>query len=220
MKKREIGNIYLSWRKGPGSRRYLVGRLKRNHTQGVKFEYLKEEASKAQKEGFVPYTEFPDIDSEYNKNVLDVFGQRIMKSERTDVSNFYDFWEIDQEFKEDKYYMLAHTQGWIPTDNFEFLADFNPIKGLSFLTDLAGVTKRKLDPNLVKPGDELRFEYEPDNNYDKYAIKVYKGQQELGYIKKIHNLVFQKKRGNNFKLRVKATDKNGTLKKIFVKVYL
>lgn len=217
---KEIGHIYLCWRKGLGERRHIVGILKRNATDGVKFSYLQEGVKKAQNDGFTIYTEFPDLVKTYNGSALEVFGQRIMKSERSDINDFLSFWEISPKFKNDKYYLLARTQGLNPSDNFEFLADYNPIKGLCFMTDLAGLSKLNLPKGSINIGDELSFEKEPKNEFDQYAVKVsYKGQQ-IGYIKKIHSKVFYKAGGENLKIKVKALDQNGMIKRIFVKVYL
>jgi hypothetical protein len=215
---KEIGHIYLSWREGFGKRRHIVGVLKRNATQGIRFSYIKGGVEAAKKDGFSPYTEFPDFDREYTENVLEVFGQRIMKSERSDISDFYDFWEIDTKYKDDKFYLLAHTQGLIPTDNFEFLADYNPSKDLRFLTDLASLSTLKLPANSIQPGDILTYKLESDNMFDDKAVKVFKGDTEIGYIKKIHSRVFYKQKGNLLKLVVKAVEQNGVIKRIFVKV--
>lgn len=215
---KEISHIYLSWRESLGKRRHIVGVLKRNATLGVRFSYIKKGVEEAKKDGFSPYTEFPDFDKEYNINVLEVFGQRIMKSERSDISDFYDFWEIDTKFKDDKFYLLAHTQGLNPTDNFEFLADYNSNQNLRFLTDLASLSKLKLSADSVKPGDLLTYKLEPDNKFDDKAVKVFKGDIEVGYIKKIHSRVFHKKKGSLLKLVVKAVEQNGVIKRIFVKV--
>ena len=103
------------------------------------FSYIKKNIQLAIQDGFSPYTEFSDVAKTYSDNVLDIFGQRLMKSERADIQSFYDFWEIKPEFKADKYYLLAHTQGMVTTDNFEFLADYKVRKDLSFVTDLANV---------------------------------------------------------------------------------
>lgn len=172
----------------------------------------------AKKDDISPYTEFPDIDKEYTENVLEVFGQRIMKSERSDISDFYDFWEIDPTFKDDKFYLLAHTQGLTPTDNFEFLVDYNPNKNLRFLTDLANLSTLKLPSDAIKSGDVLTYKLESDNEFDDKAVKVFKGEKEVGYIKKIHSRVFYKQKGSLLKLVVKAVEQNGVIKRFFVKV--
>ncbi len=215
---KEIGHIYLSWREGQGKRRHIVGVLKRNATQGVRFSYIPEGVDAAKKDGFSPYTEFPEFGKEYFSNVIDVFGQRIMKSERSDISDFYKFWEIDTKYKDDKYYLLAHTQGLNPSDNFEFLADYNPVKQLRFLTDLASLSNLKLPAGTVKSGDILTYKLEEGNAHDNKAVKVFKGGQEVGYIKKIHSRVFHKLKAKTLTLIVKAVEENGVVKRVFVKV--
>jgi hypothetical protein len=215
---KEIGDIYLSWREGLGKRRHIVGVLKRNATKGIRFSYIPRGVEIAEKDGFSPYTEFPDLNKHYTENVIEVFGQRIIKSERSDILDFYDFWEIDEKYKDDKYYLLAHTQGLNPADNFEFLADYNPTKNLRFLTDLASLSKLKLKADSVKPGDLLTYQLEPNNEYDDKAVKVFKDGQQIGYLKKIHSRVFYKQKGNHLKLQVKAVEQNGVIKRIFVKV--
>lgn len=216
--KKEFGHIFLTWRQGSGHRRHIVGVLKKSALKGISFQYLQRNIEMAKEQGFVPYTEFPEIDKIYIDNVLETFSTRLTKAERTDISDFYKFWEIAEKNKDDKFYLLAKTQGFLPTDNFELLADYYPVIELNFLTDLAGVSHLKLPNDSISVGDELRFEKETSNEKDSFAIKVLKGDLEIGYIKKIHAKVFHKKHGDKLKLKVKAIDKNGVIKRVFVKV--
>ena len=195
-----------------------MGVLEHTANDSFVFTYDHSSVVKAAMEGFTPYTEFPDVSKSYNGQVLEIFGQRIIKSERPDVQQFYDFWEIDPAFKEDKFYMLAHTQGLLPTDNFEFLADYNPLAGLHFLTELAGLTNYQLPSDAIKYGDVLRFEIDKGNKFDPEAVKVFNSDKEIGYIKKIHCRLFHKPGTEKLKLTVKAIDKNGIINKIFIKV--
>lgn len=192
-----IGNIFLIWRKGPGSRRIPVGVIKRNSIDGTRFEYLQKSIKEAEKQGFIPYTGFPDITRTYTKNVLEILSQRIVKSERNDLSAFFEFWRIDTSKRKDQYYMLAHTQGILPTDNFEFLADFNPKKGLTFVTEIAGLTKSKISSDNLSVGDILDYELEKDNPHDSYAVKLFKKDLYLGYVKLIHSKVFHRAKGKS-----------------------
>lgn len=217
--KQGIGNIFLIWRKGQGSRRIIVGMIKNNKTEGARFSYCEEGVKEAVKDGFVCYTDFPNLLAEYNENVLDIFGQRLNKSEREDIQKYYDFWEVDPIHKHDKYYLLAHTQGIVPTDNFELLANYSPVKGLKFVSEICGLSKLSLPSDTVDVGDELTWEKEPTNAYDKRAVKVYKGNTLLGYIKKVHSSFFYKKGSNRFKIRVISVDKNGHLNRVFIKIY-
>jgi hypothetical protein len=216
---KEIGNIHLCWRPAKGSSRIAVGIIKHSITRGVRFNYLKEGVAEAQKFGFKSYEGFPDLDKEYTENVIEIFGQRIIKSERSDVKDFYDFWGVNQAFKDNDIYMLAYTQGLLPTDNFEFLADFNPEKGLSFVSEIAGLTEAKLDAETISEGDELTYELEPDNLHDSNAVKLYKNGMHVGYIKLIHSRVFYKV-SRTFKIKAHAIEANGILKRVFIKISL
>ena len=217
---KEFDKIFLSWRRGQGTRRHIVGVLEETLDDRYVFSYDKDGIEVAEEEGFTPYTEFPNIDIHYNGNVLDIFSQRLIKQERPDIQKFYDFWEIDDKFKDDKFYLLGHTQGLLPSDNFEFLADYNIVEGLHFVTELAALSVKNLPSHVLEIGDSLNFEIEKDNKHDKDAVKILKGDNEIGYVKKIHCRVFRKPGAEKLRLSVKAIDKNGTIKRVFIKVTL
>ena len=160
--------------------------------------------------------EIPEI-IEYYKNVIEIFGQRIMRSERNDVKDFYNFWLIDKKHLNDVYYMLAHTQGILPTDNYEFLAEFNSSKDLKFITEISGLSKYKISSDILKKGDVLSYKKEPNNSYDKYAVKVFKNKVCLGYIKIIHNRIFHRS-NKEFKVSVQHIEKNGILNRVFLRI--
>jgi hypothetical protein len=214
---KSIGNIYLTWRKGKGERRIPIGIIKRNKTKGTRFQYLQKGVEEAEKFGFSIYEGFPDTSTTYSNNVIEIFGQRIMRSERNDIKDFYDFWLIDKKHLNDVYYMLAHTQGILPTDNYEFLAEFNSSKDLRFITEISGLSKNKINSDILKKGDILTYKKESKNSYDEYAIKVYKDKVFLGYIKIIHNRIFYRS-SKEFKISVQHIEKNGVLNRVFLKV--
>jgi len=213
-----IGTIFLAWRKGKGSRRKIVGLIKRSATNGVRFYYLKEGVEEAQKEGFTPYIDFPDTTKEYKENVLEIFGQRLIKTERPDAQKYLDFWDIDPKFKDDKYYLLAYTQGMQSNDNFEFLADFHPVKGLSFVSEICGLSHSKIEPGFLSVGDKLSWEREKENPKDPFAVKVLKGTKVLGYVKMIHSKVFHKSGKYDLQVRVKSLDQNGSINRVFIEI--
>jgi len=212
---KEIECIYLAWRTGKGQRRYKVGVIEKNDTTGFSFRYLVTE-EEAKKIGFTSYTEFPDLSKRYSENVLGIFGQRLTKSERSDIQKYYDFWEIKPEHKEDKFYLLAHTQGLLATDNFEFLADYLPVKNLSFISEICGLSQYKTSSDILKEGDVLRWEYEQNNEYDPKAVKIFKDDTLLGYVKIVHSCVFYK--DEELKIKVKRAEKNGYLNRVFIKI--
>jgi hypothetical protein len=214
----EIGRIFLSWRKSVGSPRHIVGVIKKASIGRTTFEYLQNSLDPAYKEGFAPYTDFPETSNVYTENVLEIFGQRLTKMDRSDISHFADFWGLDARFQQDKFYLLAHTQGWLPTDNFEFLAEFFPVKGLRFITDLAGLSKNADALKVLNIGDRLNFKKERENPYDSKAILVIKGNTTVAYIKRIHNLVFHHPRSSSLKVIVKAIEDGVHVRKVFVEV--
>jgi hypothetical protein len=212
----KFGHLYLSWRKGSGYPRHIIGVIKIKKS-GVTFSYIEHNVEEANKDGFTTYTEFPDIHKTYSENVVDIFSQRLIKTDRGDIGNFLSFWGIPVAKADDKIYLMAHTQAWVPTDNFEILAEFNPETDLCFVTDLAGLSRTKIANDKVDIGDILTLKRRPIPQ-DKYAIEVYKGNLLLGFIKKIHNRVFYKKGSDNLTVKVTAVERNGIMKRIFVKV--
>jgi hypothetical protein len=210
--------ISLSWQRGHNTERHIIGSLRKQPDGKFLFQYDVAGVAKAKIDGFSTYTEFPDLQRTYNGTVLDIFAQRLMKPERSDIQTFYDFWEVDPAKVTDKYYMLAHTQGLLPTDNFEFLADYNPVEGLHFLTDLAHLTEVKLPSGSIRPHDVLMYKLDAGNSFDDKSVRVYKDGKEIGFIKKVHCRLFHKAGAENLSLTVKAVDQNGFIKRIFVKV--
>ena len=211
--------IYLSWRKEKGNRRKIVGVIKRTSTNGITFRYIKKGVEEAIKEGFKEYSGFPlDYDKVYSENNLDIFSLRLVPFERTDNKTLLEFWAA--EGITDKFDLLALTQGLLPTDNFEFLGNFNPSKGFKFVTDIAGLSHINLDKDEIKKGDKLYYEFEQNENaYNERAVKVFKGNTHIGYIKLIHDQIFLKVKGNKkLNLTVKEVDQNGRIRNIFIEV--
>ena len=213
----KVREIFISWRKGKGSRRNLIGVLKRTASNGITFRYLKEGVEKAKQEGFREYPGFPiDYTKDYQEGDLDIFSLRLIPFERKDNPQLLKFWEANDV--SDKFNLLALTQGLMPTDNFEFLGLFNPTREFRFVTDLAGLSHLALEKGSVEVGDVLTYEKEGNTlAYKNIAIRVFKRDQQVGYIKNIHNNVFIMAKGE-IKLSVKALEQNGVIKNIFVLV--
>ena len=214
----EFDKITLVWRKGSGERRFAVGVLQKTPEGKHIFEYLPEAENLKQKEGFTPYTEFQDLHKSYNGNVAEIFGQRLTKLDRPDVGSFFKFWEVDLDKANDKFYLLGKTQGLVPTDNFEFLAEYKFHPQTHFLTELASLSKLQLPKGSLAINDVLRFELEPNNEWDENAVKVFKSGTFVGYIKKYHNKIFYDPTAKNLKITIKALDQNGVIKRAFLKV--
>lgn len=217
MKSHFIRKIYLIWRQERHQRRIIVGEIS-PHEGGYSFKYDLKGVLEANKYGFVNYPDFPKIGITYFNNVLEIFSQRLNDLNRSDVEKYYEFWEIDKRFLKDKYYLLAQTQGILSTDNFEFLASYYVKKNLAFISEIAGISNYKVPVDFLKIGDDLSWSKELNNQYDSNAVLVKKGETKLGYVKKIHNLVFQDKRAENLRIKVKDIEKNGNITRVFVSI--
>ena len=214
--KKFIKQIYLVWRRGRNDSRIKVGKLTKNVTDGIRFQYIEEGVKEAMEKGFTMYPDFPDIDRIYTQNVLEIFSQRLTKTERSDIQKYFNYWEILPSLKDDKFYVLAQTQGLLLTDNFEFIAEYYPVKNLNFTSELCGLTRRKLAIGTIKEGDLLQWKIEKNNPFDKYAVKLLNNGIELGYVKTIHAKVFHVSKYKSFQISVKSLEQNSYITRAFI----
>lgn len=215
-----IRKIYLSWRPGVGESRFIVGLFQRNVISGVEFNYYKDTVKLAKKAGFNYYAGLSNIDKKYTENdgISNILKNRIIDRTRPDSVKYLSFWEADNS-NFDEFDILALTQGWIPTDNFEFLGVYYPEKNFSFVTDLASVRKRNLSNSDITESEYFRFEREPNNQHDKHAVKILNSNNlTIGYIKQIHNRFFYNLRNSRPLLTLRAVEKNSIIKRVFLKI--
>lgn len=213
-----IKNITLVWRSGRSYSRIPVAIVKSN-VFGTSFKYLKDGVEQAKKEGFVCFPEFPDTNITYTINVLKALSLRINDSERSDIQDYYNFWEVPKSAQKDTYRLLAYTQGILPTDNFEFLAEYYGVKGVGFVSELTGLSINQLGNDCIHEGDELEWKLEPENKYDSKAVALYKNGQILGHVKRIHSHVFYLHNSNLLKVKVKKIEHNGHISRALILIY-
>ena len=213
-----IKNITLVWRPGKSHRRIPVAIVKSN-VFGTTFRYLKNGVEQAKEKGFVCFPDFPNTKEIHDINVLKILALRINDSERSDIQSYYDFWEVPKDAQKDTYRLLAYTQGMLPTDNFEFLAEYYGIKGIRFVSELTGLSENQLENDSLHEGDELDWKCEPDNKYDSKAVALYKRGQILGYVKKIHSRVFYLPFSKQLKIKVKRIEHNGHISRALILIY-
>jgi hypothetical protein len=217
-----LKKIHVSWRKGKGGNRHLIGYISRKTSSESKFlfEYQKDNLCNAQKEGFISYPDFPDLEKTYSNNLKAVFSLRLMPKTRLDRNDYLSFWNADNG-DYDWFDELGFTQGKLATDNFEFLADFPQMyngKGINFVSEVAALSHLNLDKNFISIGDSLKFEKETTNKFDPNAVKILKDEIFIGYVKKGHNLFFQKVKPENVEISVKNIEKNGRINQIYFSV--
>lgn len=214
----KFDKIYLSWRASKGFARIIVGELIPNGEK-VDFKYIKDNLNQAKKFGFKGYTGLNIEKLEYS-DVLDLFSKRLINTDRSDSSTLLNFWDIEPEYKNDKLYVLAMTQGITQIDNFEFLANFQFEEGLKFVTDIAGLSYTNFDLSKIKVGYKLTYEKEKHEK-DENAVKVLFKDELIGYIKKGHNMVFQNINSDKLEIEVKhIINPKDAYKQLFVRIFL
>lgn len=226
------------WRRGKGFKRHIIGTLKSGVSSGsgsgsgvdgpATFEYNENNIKEAFKEGIEKYPNFNGValypgfglfQKYIGDGVIEAFAKRLISRDRKDRNEYLRFWDINEEV--DDFNMLALTQAKSPTDEFEFLGVYDYKKGDSFITDLAGVSYGDVsDPDLLKKGDILDYEFETDNQYDKNAVVVRFNGIKIGYVKVVHNMIFNRSRKKDKKLKLSVwdIDRNGVLKNVFIKI--
>lgn len=217
-----LKKIFLSWRPGIGEGRFLVGVFSRENSSGddIEFVYQQEEVAKAKEKGFYNYPEFPDLNKVYRTNLKTALSLRLMPKTRADRNNYLSFWSANIDGL-DWFDELGFTQGELATDTFEFLAEY-PKKhngvGIKFISNIASLSHLQLTSDSVEIGDKLRFELEPENKFDKYAVRILRKKEFIGYVKRGHNLFFHKVRNEDVDIRISSLEKNGKMNQIYFSV--
>ena len=213
-----IKDIILVWRSGKSRRRIPVAIVKSN-VFGTTFKYLKDGVEEAKESGFICFPDFPITEEVHKTNVLQVLAQRINDSERTDIQEYYSFWEVPKAAQKDTYRLLAYTQGILPTDNFEFLAEYYGVRGVRFVSELTGLSINQLENSSLQEGDDLEWKFESQNEFDSKAIALYKKGQMIGHVKRIHCHVFHLPCSNLLKVKVKKVEHNGHISRALILIY-
>ena len=70
----------------------------------------------------------------------------------------------------------------------------------------------------MEKGDILEWKLDKKNPYDRYAVQLFKGGVDVGYVKTIHSKVFHDSKYKRFKVTVKSVEQNGHLNRAFIAV--
>lgn len=221
--KYDFNRIALMWRPGKGQRRICVGYISIPKSgEGLRFEY-DDDGIKLAKLADANFNGYPGLPLNCNNQfsslqISEVFFGRLINNNRNDVNDFYDFWLVDKKRVNDSLYVLAQTQGLSLSDMFEFVPQYFGSHKPSFITDIAGLSNSEFDLSTLSIGDILDFTKEVENKFDSNAVYVSFKGKKIGYIKKGHNSIFNKKNTRGIKLSVWSfTDLPG-FEKLYVRV--
>lgn len=182
--------LYLIWKDPVSRRNFTVGKLTR--TNVYLFSYL-EEAETAKGYGWNYLDAFPD-NREYRSNVMfPAFSSRLPDRKRRDIKDILRKYQLDEY---DEFNLLKKSGARLPIDTYEFIDPIFPedetiqrdffVMGIRHQTACKGSDCDQL-PN-IEIGEHLSFSAEPDNLYDKHALRVVTDKGEhLGYVPRYYN---------------------------------
>ena len=181
--------MWLIWKEAKSRRRYKIGTL--SECAGIfTFQYINPELDDAKKHGFEYFPGFDVIDQIYTSDKLfSNISTRLPNLNRPDYLEILNSYNLDKDSTE--FDILKATKGRLVTDNYEFVPAFDKNK-IEF--EVAG-TRHYSDVEkcykLLKLNSKLYLEMEPDNQYDKYAIKVIfidnNKRYHLGYVPRYYS---------------------------------
>lgn len=186
-----IDSCLMIWKNPETRQRYTVGRLSYDiQTDTYSFSYSSLEIEDAIKSGFENYPNFPELEETYyvKSNLFKDIKNRIPNSKRPDFAILLDRYNLEPTSSPME--ILIATKGRVATDNFEFVEEITSNENFSISIDVAGTRYsdfQKISEHLSL-GDKLFLEKEPDNKYDKHAVKITTSEKIiLGYIPRYYS---------------------------------
>ena len=180
--------MWLIWKNEESRRRFKIGILTYDNNN-YKFKYVDPELNDAKKNGFDFYPGFDEMNKEYVSNELfPNIDTRLPNVSRPDYLSILNSYNLD--LSSSKFEILKATKGRLITDNFEFVPSFDKNK-IEF--DVAGTSHYDYQSykELIKVNDNIILEPEPDNLYDRFAIKVMyqinNKNVKLGYVPRYYS---------------------------------
>ncbi|MED1508722.1 HIRAN domain-containing protein [Bacillus proteolyticus] len=188
-----INKLLLIWKDPETRRRHIVGQLSFDSDKNIyKFQYMQPGLDEAKERGFIDYPNFPDLNKVYEMKdkLFKSIKSRLPQPKRPDYPIILDRYGLDTTCTDLE--LLEATRGRVATDNFEFVKDISEDSGdsLHLTFDLAAARHYKF-PQIAKDlqiGDSIKLELEPENEYDRYAVRVLSQEDvKIGYVPKYYS---------------------------------
>jgi len=188
-----MNTLEVVWKDLNTRQRFVIGILTKGNNYS--FKYKMENILKARERGFKGLVAFPDFQKEYtNPIVFPAFGTRLPDEKRKDINVILSKHNLKNY---DAFELLRKSGGKSPIDTLEFIEPidlFEVEKNLKVMREffVAGVRHYELCSDKtdnrctikipLSKGEVLRLEAEPSNEYDPYAVAVFKDNYKIGYI--------------------------------------
>ena len=212
----EPNTLLLSWQAqdSKARSRYIVAELLNSHgTIALNYLTESEDYQSARKHGFSGYPAFQiSKGSKFNNQVLDAFGRRLPPRSRSDFSRYLELRGISPTSDLSEFALLGYTGAKLPDDGFEIVHPFYEMTSeFEVIIEVAGFRyESEVDIADINLNDNISFTPEPDNNFDKNAIRIELGGAKLGYVSRGHIELFQRCLAGGYSVEAEVFRKNGT----------
>ena len=191
---REPKSLLLVWRSpNPNEGYYAIAKLERREGKKIVFSYLINDPDylHAKKVGFDDYPAFRKNKIEYDSNVLDIFMTRLPPRKRSDFNDYLAQLRISPNAEISDFALLAYGNAALATDNFRLIDTLENLRvPCEFIMEVSGVRHHNYKKE-IPINDPVYFCEEPDNKYDKNAIKVLNNENMIGYVSKFQCKAFK-----------------------------
>lgn len=216
--------LLLVWQapeEGKSRARYVVGELCQREGQVI-FRYLPDtdEFKKACAEGFVCYPAFRKTGQEYTQGVLDSFLRRLPPRKRGDFGKYLEQWRLAPNVEISDFALLGHTGAKLPNDGFSLINPFDHIElPHEFYIDVAGFRHQKnISVDDISVGMKAVFIAEPDNEFNRDAVKIEVDGKKIGYVSNAQCKAFNSWLGQ-YSISASVERINGTSERPLVYIY-
>lgn len=179
--------LLLIWKEPNKRRNYVVGELSKNGQFEFSYGY---EVQQAIEDGFELLISFPDINKVYkSEQLFSVFASRLPDPKRKGIEAILKKYSLTEY---NAYELLKNSGARLPIDKLEFIDpifdfDSGEIVRSFFLAGpryYLGCNGEECEKSIdVTPQEEIRCVLEPENVYDKNAIKILNTKDILlGYL--------------------------------------
>ncbi|WP_298839056.1 HIRAN domain-containing protein [Clostridium sp.] len=184
--------IYLVWKEPKTRRQYIVGQLSRNGQFEFNYGF---EVNEAIERDFKLLISFDDIKKTYKSDILfPVFSSRLPDKKRNGIDKILYKYGMEEY---DGYKLLKRSGARLPIDNLEFIDpilddDNGDVKRIFYLAGprhYIGCNGENCAKALdLNAGESLQLVLEPQNEYDKNAIKIVnENNVNIGYVPRYYN---------------------------------
>lgn len=183
--------LYLIWKNPQNRSRYWVGILKKNDK--YEFQYSKD-IQKCIDDGFDLLVSFPDVSKKYtSKKLFPEFLSRIPGMNRIDINEILKKYNLESY---DPFELLKKSGAKTSLDTLEFIDPILNFRDKKIEREfyIAGTRYNctRKNEDRITVGNHVVLEIEPDNKFDKYAIKMKINDIFVGYVPNYYSEIVTK----------------------------